>query len=226
MLFHAKLAAMPLRSILSISMTLLVALTGLVATAHAANAPAPLRLSGDDFPTLEMPPLRQLVVYTGAGGDFPENCKQLRIARPDEFAARWRPYILHPVLDQCRIEAVGADEAPEVFYAASARFPPGVVSLHGLPAIAAREQASAMYGSNSLVLDVPLARALAVLRPIVERQCRPVARNNPSIVTNCKMEDDGQGGWVIAVGELNSAISLSPDPDNAARTLYTVSGGD
>lgn len=193
----------------------------------AQAGPAPLQLGDDDFPSLAaFPDVPQLTVFSTGPLDFPTSCKQIRIARPEEIASRWRPYISKLSLDRCRTDAVGTDAVRETSYTASARIHPGQVTLHGLPVTETRELLAEMYANRSLVLAVPLEKALAVLRPVTERNCAPVARNNPGIATDCRMERDDEGGWSITIGELNSTIRLSQNPDDAKSTLYTIGGGD
>lgn len=193
----------------------------------ACAAPVPLQLGDDDFPALTaFPEVAQLTVFSSDPQEFPTSCKQIRIARPDEIVPRWRPHITRLSLDSCHTEAVGTDAALETSYTASARLKPGQVTLHGLPVTGTHEMLSERYATRSLVLAVPLQKALAVLRPITERNCAPVARNNPGIGTNCRMERDDEGAWSILIGELNSTITLSRNPDDAGSTLYTIGGGD
>lgn len=194
----------------------------------AANAaPAPLQLGEDDFPTLAaFPEVAQLTIFSTAPLDFPTSCKQIRIARLEEIAPRWRPYITHLSLDRCSTESVGTDAMQDTSYDASARIRPGLVTLYGLPVTETRETLAEMYGNRTLVLAVPLQKALEKIRPISERNCAPVARNNPSIPTNCKMERIDEDSWSITIGELNSTIMLSRNPDDSGSTLYTIGGGD
>ncbi len=73
---------------------------------------------------------------------------------------------------------------------------------------------------------IALQRALTALRPSVERRCAANARNNSSIPGDCTFRRDDDGSWVITLGELNTTVRLSPDPEHPARTLHTLAGGD
>ena len=206
--------------------SLLLALA-IAAPVAAIAAPPPLQLGEDDFPTLAaFPEVAQLTIFSTGPMDFPTSCKQIRIARAEEIAPRWRPYITRLSLDRCSTESVGTDAMQDTSYDASARIRPGLVTLYGLPVTETRETLAEMYGNRTLVLAVPLQKAVEKIGPISERNCAPRARNNPGIPTNCKMERIDEDSWSITIGELNSTIMLSRNPDDSGSTLYTIGGGD
>ncbi len=214
---------------------LLFALITAIAPAAVAANTTPLQLQQDDFPTLAAyPEIAGLAVFDTTSHEFPQNCRQLRIARLDDIAPRWRAHIEAPVLDDCRSAPPGATAessskagiATQTWYSAHAGVKAGAASLHGLAVIEVREAQSERHGSRTLVLDAPLQRALTALRPNVERRCAANARTNSSIPGDCTFRRDDDGSWVITLGELNSTVRLSPDPDHPARTLHTLAGGD
>lgn len=190
-----------------------------------ASAPAaPLELHGGDFPALaHLPDVQQMYVMDATDADFPSSCTQVRAATPAELVPRWRDALVRISL-RCEQGEADADGPGMVLLSLSAPLRPHAAQLGGLGVLEARSELGEISGSQSYLLDAPLAKALQVLRPRIEAWCRRDHAGG-GFQTDCLMHEE-DGSWRVETGELNNGTWLQADPDNPARTLYSEGWAD
>lgn len=194
-----------------------------VAPAEAATKP--LKLQRNAFPTLAANQnIQRLVMFNAGTEDFPRRCDQLSIVKLQDLSLRWQPHIERLALKTCDINVFNDGET-YLTYEAQATFKPGAATLEGLPVLSYDEAMGEMHIRQRYLVDAPIAALLKALRPLIERDCQPMLELNPMTVKTCTMSYDGEA-WSVIVGELNHTVWLRADPDNPARSLYEVSGGD
>lgn len=213
-------------TITTLLLSSLLALITCTAQAHAEGAAdKSLLLQRNDFPTLAAnDQIQRLVIFDPDVEDFPVRCGQLRIARRTELSPRWQPVIDRLTLTSCEVTAFDDGET-YLTYDARATFKPAAATLQGLPVIGYEEAMGAMHIRQSYDVDAPIAQLLKAMRPLIEHDCQPMLQLNPMAVPTCTMSYDGEA-WSVTVGELNHTVSLRANPDNPARSLYEVRGGD
>lgn len=189
------------------------------------DAARSLKLRLGEFPTLAVNRhIARVVIFSTDADDFPQRCDQLRLAGRGELSPRWPHVVGHLTLQACTVESFD-DGDSYLSYAASATFKPGTVTLQGLPVLRYEEAGAEMHLRQSYVIDAAPAQLLKTLRPLIEADCAPLRQRNPAAVPHCRMQRDGQD-WSLVVGEFNHTVHLTPDPDNPARSRYSVTGGD
>ena len=188
---------------------------------YAADASVPLEMldsanSANDLPSFWT---------TKENAPDSPSCEDVEMRPLDELFyeqyPEWRSRIAATSMIDCSISSsYGAYISTDV------QFNPGQVTLGGLPVSSAEDE----YMGYSFVLDVPMKRALAVLRPILERNCLDDAkrRADDDDGNDCKMHTDGIS-WSMGVynGEYGSydqdTITLSPDSNSTTKlTFYST----
>lgn len=209
-----------LPSVLLLTLSLLLAVSGRVA-AQVENRPAPvLQLSGNDFPQL----VQHLPALGENGLPLPLDCTQIRARRVDELDPLWKQAVgrIHLDCEDLTVDNAGFDMVATVI---TAFLKPGKVQFAGLPVTEIRLMDSELWTDHQYVLDRSYADIREHLKRFAQARCR-ARRDDPTQVVHgeCTLREDELGLYLE--GAAPGGVWIHADPEDPRKTLYAEAWAD